>query len=37
MYPCANFQLILRTSDFGTKSAQKNMNEKNFKKTLKSY
>ena len=32
MYPCTNFQLIWRTSDFGTKFAQKNMNDKNFEK-----
>ena len=28
MYPCTKFQLIWRTSDFGTESAQKNMNDK---------
>ena len=27
MYPCTKFQLIWRTSDFGTKFAQKNMSE----------
>ena len=32
MYPCTNFQLIWRASDFGTKFAQKNMNDKNFEK-----
>ena len=32
MYPSTNFQLIWRTSDFGTKFAQKNMNDKNFEK-----
>ena len=30
MYPCTKFQLIWRTSDFGTKLAIKNMNDKNF-------
>ena len=29
MYPCTKFQLIWRTWDFGTKFAQKNMNDKN--------
>ena len=28
MYPCTKFQLIWRTSDFGTKLVQKNMNDK---------
>ena len=32
MYPCTKFQLIQRTPDFGTRFAQKNMNEKNFEK-----
>ena len=32
MYTCSKFQLIWRTSDFGTKSAQKNMNDKHFEK-----
>ena len=32
MYPSTKFQLIWRTSDFGTKFAQKNMNNKNFEK-----
>ena len=32
MYPCAKFQLISRIPDFGTKFAQKNMNDKNFEK-----
>ena len=32
MYPCAKFQLIWRTPKFGTKFAQKNMNDKNFEK-----
>ena len=32
MYLCTKFQLIWRTSDFVTKFAQKNMNEKNFEK-----
>ena len=32
MYPCTKFQLIWRTSDFGTKFAQKNVNNKNFGK-----
>ena len=32
MCPCTKFQLIWRTSDFGTKFAQKNMNNKNFGK-----
>ena len=32
MYLCAKFQLIWRTSDFGTKFAQKNMNDKSFEK-----
>ena len=32
MYPCSKFQLIWRTSDFGTKLAQKNMNDKNLGK-----
>ena len=33
MYACTKFELIWRTSDFGTKFAQKNMNDKNFEKT----
>ena len=32
MYPWTKFQLIWRTSDFGTKLAQKNVNDKNFLK-----
>ena len=32
IYSCTKFQLIWRTSDFGTKFAQKNMNDKNFEK-----
>ena len=32
MYPCTNFQLIWRTSNFGTKFAPKNINVKNFEK-----
>ena len=32
MYPCTKFQLIWRTSDFGTKLVQKNMNDKKFAK-----
>ena len=32
MYPCTKFQLICRTSDFGTKFAQKNVNNKIFEK-----
>ena len=32
MYPGTKFQLIWRTSDFGTKFAPKNMNEKKFLK-----
>ena len=32
MYPYTRFQLIWRTSDFGTKLAQKNLNGKNFGK-----
>ena len=32
MYPCKKFQPIWRTSDFGIKLAQKNMNENNFEK-----
>ena len=32
MYRCTKFQSIRRTSDFVTKFAQKNMNEKNFQK-----
>ena len=30
--PCKIFQLIWRTSDFGTKFAQNNMSDKNFEK-----
>ena len=30
MYACTKFQLIWRTSDFGTKFAQKNLIKKNF-------
>ena len=32
MYPCKKFHPIWRTSDFGIKLAQKNMNENNFEK-----
>ena len=32
MYPCIKFQFIWRTSDFGTKFAQKYMNDKTFEK-----
>ena len=32
MYPCTYFQSIWRISDFETKLAQKNMNDKNFEK-----
>ena len=32
MYGCPKFQLIWRTSDFGTKFVQRNMNDKNFGK-----
>ena len=32
MYTYAKFQLIWRTSDFGTKFTQKNVNNKNFEK-----
>ena len=32
MYPCTKFHLIWRTSDFGKKFAQKDMNDKNFGK-----
>ena len=32
MCACQKFQLIWRTSDFGIKFAQKNMNDKNFEK-----
>ena len=32
MYPCTKFQLIWRTSDFETKFAPKNMNDKNLRK-----
>ena len=32
MCPCTKFHLIWRTSDFGTKFAQKDMNDKNFEK-----
>ena len=32
MYACPKFQLIRRTSDFGTKFSPKNMNDKNFEK-----
>ena len=34
MHPCTKFLLIWRTSDFGTKLAQKNMNNKNFDKIV---
>ena len=34
MYPSTKFQLIWRTSDFGTKFAKKNVNEKIFKKLI---
>ena len=30
MYPCTKFQLIWRTSDFGTKFAEKKISEKSF-------
>ena len=32
MYDSTKFQLVWRTSDFGTNYAQKNMNDKNFEK-----
>ena len=32
MYPCTKFQLIWRTSDFGTEFVQKNTNDKIFGK-----
>ena len=32
MYPGTKFQLTWRTSDFGTKFAQKNVSDKNFGK-----
>ena len=32
MYPCIKCQSIRKTSDFATKFAQKNMNDKNFEK-----
>ena len=32
MYSCTKFQVIWRTSDFGTKFAQQNMNKKFFEK-----
>ena len=32
MYPCTKCQSIRKTSDFATKFAQKNMNDKNFEK-----
>ena len=32
MYPCTKFQLIWRTSDFETKLAPKNVNDKHFEK-----
>ena len=32
MYTCTKFQLISRTSGFGTNFAQKNVNDKNFVK-----
>ena len=32
MYPCTELRLIWRTSDFGTKFVQKNMNDKNLEK-----
>ena len=32
MYSCTKFQSFSRTSDFGTKFAEKNMNDKNFEK-----
>ena len=32
MYPCTKVQLICRTSDFGTKFAQKNVNKEIFEK-----
>ena len=36
MYPRTKFQSIWRTSDFGTKFAQKNMTKSKKKTTLKS-
>ena len=33
MYPCTNFQLFCRTSDFGNKFAPKNVSDKNVGKT----
>ena len=32
MCPCTKFQLIWRTSDFGTNFVQKNLSDKNFGK-----
>ena len=32
MYPCTKFQLIWRTSDFGRKLAEENMNDGDFEK-----
>ena len=32
MYPCTKFQLNQRTTDFGTKFGQKNVNNKSFGK-----
>ena len=32
LYPCTKLQLIWRTSDFATKLAQENMNDKKFEK-----
>ena len=32
MYPCTKYQVIRRTSDFETKFAQKDVNNKNFGK-----
>ena len=34
MSPCTKFQLIWRTSNFGTKFAPENMNDKNFEKII---
>ena len=32
MHPCTKFDSIWRTSDFGNKLTQKNINDKNFEK-----
>ena len=34
MYPCAKFESFCRTSDYGTKFAQKNIIYKNFEKII---